>query len=164
MLDHNYKGMSAEAWNAYLNDAQPISYWHKKNILYEIASSRMKCGVDLEILKTVSVDSLKEMCLSVTCVAETGNPPRDTQFYSVDPARVAAITMEDIAAAAKKKPVAITDVPARCSYLDWSEFPTTGRAKRIEEEGIIRGKTFYGESGSRKKIDGKGFRVIEKTS
>ena len=89
----------------------------------------------------------------------------ETDFYSIDEDKVAALTDEEINEAVelsripKEKP---TEERWRCEYLEWYGTRNHPQCSKYVSEGTVRGNWFYLDNEHRKSILANGFRFIER--
>ena len=159
--------LTQEAIDAYDAGTKPYSKWKKKDILQLIDENviQRNCS-DLSLIDFASIPekTLKDMVLTVYCSAGTGKYHAETLFYGFDAVKASLITLEDIASV--RNTASKVDekemIPARCRYLVWSGIGSTSVATEVIETGYIKGNWFFTDSGKKKKISAKGFRILQK--
>lgn len=173
-----YKGysMSNNAIAAYENGERPLSKWTKTDLLREVArvieDDELLLTYDPSELRVLPLAALRSALLSWSSWHHTSDHYNVTDFYTVNPVKVEALTSEQIAflAASAKEQAAEAKArkeaekvgrPAFCRYLVWSGTRKHPKAETVEASGIIRGNWFFPENGDGKKsVTANGFCII----
>jgi hypothetical protein len=118
-------------------------------------------------IKKMPVSELKNVALSYSSWHHTSNHFNRTSFYSLDIWSLCDLTDErikEIIANSKeeKKQEKPVEEKWKCAFLEWSGTRNHPVSKEITEEGIVKGKWFFRENGTKKKTTANGFRFIEK--
>ena len=171
MAGYNGYSMSNNAVAAYENGEKPLSKWTKKEIINQIEQrEEIELNCSLEMLKKLSLKSLKENCLWCSSWHHTSNYFNETNFYDLDEEKIAELTDEKINAIlseekAAKKAAKKTDEKEEkwlCSFLEWSGTKKHPKAKEFTEEGTVKGNWFIRKGGTKKKTTANGFKFIKK--
>lgn len=165
--------MSNNAVEAYGSGEMPWSKWTKGVILSEISEAvengEMSLSYSPDDLAIFTAEDLRRYALRRSSWHHTSKHFNKTDFYSLDVDYLEGLTTSEIVRIAEenkaerkaereKKKEADEVKKARCRYLVWRK--GSRRPKEITEEGVIKGKWFYCQDGTKKNIYGNYFWVI----
>lgn len=154
-----YKGysMSNNAVDAYSNGERPISKWSKADILTECRREGVS-PEQIEHLKKFSLAELREIGLKRTSWHHTSSRYNATDFYSVDVSNLEKVRYEPTKQV-KKQP---TEEKWYAEYIVWTGTRKHPKANHEQSAGILKGNWFYLPDGTKKSINGSGFRLIRR--
>lgn len=168
MAGYNGYSMSNNAVTAYEDGERPLSKWTKAAVIERIEQLIEDCGVELRIDKTalfaLRAPALKMLVLRKASWHHTSSWYNATEFYDVSIPALEALTGEDLADAAERKPAPEEPKEDRwlCEYLEWSGTRKHPKATTCTAEGVIRGDWFFLSDGSKKKVTARGFRRLRR--
>jgi hypothetical protein len=161
--------MSNNAVFAYQSGEKPLSKWTKTDILAAVKKSaedgEFTPHFDLAGLKKLSVKTLRDTVLYVSSWHHTSDHYNRTDFYSVDTDRLGKLTPEGLADWLKSQAPAKAEAAPRCVRVKFTTWEGNFRhyQKPVDHEmiGEIRGNWCYFADGSKKSINGSGFKILE---
>ena len=170
MAGYSGYSMSNNAVAAYESGEKPLSKWTKADIIEAIEDAikenELILNCNLEKLKKLKVNVLKQICLYCSSWHHTSNHYNKTNFYSLDTDRIERLTDEKIEefinSSKNKTKEELTEEKWKCAFLEWSGTRKHPKATEVIEIGIVKGDWFYRADGSKKKTTANGFRFIEK--
>lgn len=162
--------MSNNAALAYECGEKPKSRWTKKELLENldncVKNGEIKVDFDLNILKKLKVEKLREILLVKTSWHHTSCHYNKTDFYSFDTEGILEFSENNlknmIGEEKSRNNSENSEEVWLCSFLEWSGSRNYPICKRFEEIGVIKGQWFFRNSGGKKKISSNGFEFIKK--
>ena len=155
MAGYDNYSMSNNAVAAYQTGEKPKSKWTKTDILAELKNQAEELNVSLTDIEKLPIAHLRDIALVKTSWHHTSSHFNRTSFYMVDAER---ITEEDLNVPEKEKP---EEKRVKAQYLEWSGTRKHPKAEEIAEWGTVKGNWFYSESGNKKSVTAKGFKILE---
>ena len=170
MAGYNGFSMSNNAVAAYESGEKPLSKWTKADIIEAIEDAikenELILNCNLEKLKKLKVNVLKQICLYCSSWHHTSNHYNKTDFYSLDIDSIPELTDEKINRIIEDYKEEKSEEPIeerwQCAFLEWSGTRKHPKATEVIEEGVVKGDWFYRADGSKKKITANGFKFIKK--
>jgi len=157
--------MSNNAVAAYANGEKPLSKWKKSEII-NLISKIENLPFPIQMLKKMPAKAVKDTFLYCSSWHHTSSYYNKTDFYSFDEDAVFRLTEEKIKniieEAKNIKKEDVVEEKWKCVFLEWSGSRKHPKARKVVEEGVIKGNWFYRSNGTKKNIFANGFQMITK--